>query len=376
MIMENLQQFRQEAYECLGKARDALFELMDAVLLTAKVSSYVELSLSPVFRRSWSSIYEALEDSSPDPEGLMKTYIEKIPQEQTPILVGDHTSWSRPAAVTLRERTYEHAGGGIGGGKPITLGQGYSSLAWIPEEKGSWVLPLRHERITSSENPLTKAAAQLRQVCTQLSLRPISIWDSEYGNASFVKQTVGIAADKLMRLRPNRCLWREPPPYGGKGRPRAHGEKFSLKNPQTWGEPDQQLEITDEHSKVFVVSHWSQLHFRDAAEHPIEVICITPQELGTSRRLKPLWLSWVGETMPSLERLFLLYRRRFAIEHWYRFLKQRLHWCLPKLGTPETSDRWSHLMPILTWQLWLARSGVSERPLPWQKPLGPSALSG
>ena len=43
------------------------------------------------------------------------------------------------------------------GGKPITLGQGYSTIAWIPEAQGSWALPLLHERITSFETPLEKA---------------------------------------------------------------------------------------------------------------------------------------------------------------------------------------------------------------------------
>lgn len=51
----------------------------------------------------------------------------------------------------------------------------------------------------------------------------------------------------------------------------------------------------------------------------------------------------------------------------YRFAKQRLHWTLPKLSTPEQSERWSDLMPLLTWQLWLAREIVIENPLPWQK---------
>ena len=49
-------------------------------------------------------------------------------------------------------------------GKPITLGHGYSTVAWIPEKKGSWALPLRHERITSFETPISKAAFQLRPV--------------------------------------------------------------------------------------------------------------------------------------------------------------------------------------------------------------------
>ena len=34
---------------------------------------------------------------------------------------------------------------------------------------------------------------------------------------------------------------------------------------------------------------------------------------------------------------------------------QRLHWTLPKLRTPEQSERWSDLMPLMSWQLWLAR---------------------
>ena len=76
------------------------------------------------------------------------------------------------------------------------------------------------------ENPVEKAAAQLRLVCQNLPTRPLSLWDAEYGCASFVKQTADIAADKLMRLRSNRLLYGAPPPYTGIGRPRVHGDKF------------------------------------------------------------------------------------------------------------------------------------------------------
>jgi hypothetical protein len=33
------------------------------------------------------------------------------------------------------------------------MGHSYSTLGWIPEAIGSWVLPLRHERISSFETP-------------------------------------------------------------------------------------------------------------------------------------------------------------------------------------------------------------------------------
>ena len=68
------------------------------------------------------------------------------------------------------------------------------------------------------------------------------MWDSEYGCAPFVLKTADIAADKLMRVRSNLCLWSAPPPYSGIGRPRIHGAKFKLNDPQTWGEPVKDIE--------------------------------------------------------------------------------------------------------------------------------------
>ncbi len=71
--------------------------------------------------------------------------------------------------------------------------------------------------------------------------------------------------------------------------------------------------------------------------------------------------------MPPLSQLWQLYLRRFAVDHWYRFAKQRLHWTLPKLSTPKQCERWSDLMPLMSWELWLARDIVADNPLPWQK---------
>ncbi len=129
--------------------------------------------------------------------------------------------------MTLKDRTYEH-GAKVISGKPITSrGMATALLLGFQKKKEVGQEPLRHERITSFENPITKGSFQLRQVCLQLGVRPLSFWDSEYGCASFVNQTADIEADKVMRLRPNRCLWGAPPPYEGKGRPKKHGKKFA-----------------------------------------------------------------------------------------------------------------------------------------------------
>jgi hypothetical protein len=110
----------------------------------------------------------------------------------------------------------------------------YSTIALIPTISGSWALPLRHERITSWDNPIGKGAQQLAQVCQYLQNRPIALFDSEYGCAPLVKVTAAIAADKLMRIRSNRYLWSAPPSYSGKGRPKIHGQQFKLNDSQSW----------------------------------------------------------------------------------------------------------------------------------------------
>ena len=248
------------------------------------------------------------------------------------------------------------------------MGQGYSSIAWIPEESGSWALPLLHERITSFENPITKAAAQLRLVCQNLPTRPLSLWDAEYGCASFVKQTADITADKLMRLRPNRVLYSAPPPYIGIGRPRVHGHKFKLNDSTTWWSPNQILEVNNTKLGRLSLRMWSNLHFQQSAKHSMHVIQVERVDVGDFRKSKPLWLIWVGEQMPTLSSIWYQYLRRFAVDHWYRFLKQRLHWTLPHFSTPEQSESWSDLMPLLSWQLWLARGSIQDCPLPWQQP--------
>ncbi len=364
-----LQTFRKRAYYLLGNGRDALFDLMDAVITSRSLPSFAELSLSRVFRRQWSSLYKTLERSAARADSLMRLYRGYLPAGNRLLLAGDHTAWPRLWSPTLKERTYEHQPASAPGSKPVTVGQGYSSLVCVPEMAGSWALPLLHERITSFETPLEKAAAQLKQVCQGMHERPLSLWDAEYGCARFLQLTANVACDKVMRLRSNRVVYGPPPAYAGRGRPRKHGDKFKLNDPTTWWQPTEERTLVDQQLGHLRLRRWTQVHFRKTATLPMQLILVERLDADAHRTHRPLWLIGVGESLPELDTLWQLYLRRFCVDHWYRFIKQRLHWCLPQLGTVAQSDAWSTVMPLITWQLWLARHAVATYTLPWHKPM-------
>lgn len=106
---------------------------MDALLLTRTAQSLADLSLSCVFRRQWPSVYEALQDTRPDRQQLMKLYIQQLPRSERIVLAGDHTR----KVETVRQNTLKnvptnipHHNWEVAG---VTVGYGYSTLAWIPE---------------------------------------------------------------------------------------------------------------------------------------------------------------------------------------------------------------------------------------------------
>jgi hypothetical protein len=364
MNFEPLQSFRQEIHRLLTKAKDATFELMDAVMTTRHASSLAEFSLSPMFRRHYPSTYEAIEDSRPQRNQLMKLCISRIPIQKYLVMAIDHTASPKPDAKTLKDRTYEHQGKTK---NRVVVGHGYSTIAWLPEGESKWALPLRHERITSWETPISKATWQLTQVLKHCPQKLLVLLDREYGNAKWVLATAKLKADCIMRIRSNACLYGTPEVYSGRGRPAKHGKKFQLTDAENWITPVSSLELEDSVCGRVKVRMWTGLHFYGAAQNQVNLILVERLEpTGSGRLMPPLWLVWTGERTMSLEDIWEKYLKRFGIEHWYRFAKQRLHWTMPSFQTPEQCERWSDLMPLMTWQLWLAKDLVTQYHLPWQ----------
>jgi hypothetical protein len=177
----------------------------------------------------------------------------------------------------------------------------------------------------------------------------------------------------VARLAKHRVLYGLPEPEPTKrfGRPRKHGRRFAFKEPDTWAEPDELKPLQDPHWGQVELRRWSNLHGKTAAD--VEFAVVQAQvHLERVHPPAPLWLLWLPPAhLPvtialDVETMWRSYTHRWPIEPGTRFRKQVLNWTLPQFHTPEAGDRWSYLVCIAFWQLYLARPVVQDLPLPWQ----------
>ena len=201
----------------------------------------------------------------------------------------------------------------------------------------------------------------------------------------------GCRAQILVRLHSGRTFYAEPelPPKRPVGRPFRHGAKFSCKDQGTWPQPTAEHHARSEDYGKVRVRAWSGLHpkTRKAAErYGSETAAVVEGtvilvEVGRlpcgERRRKPktLWLWWHGKSEPDLDPLWKAYCHRFDVEHFVRFLKQKLGWITPRVRHPEQADRWTRLVLAAYAQLLLARRIVVDRRLPWERPLPTGSLT-
>ena len=89
-----LQRFRGGLYRCLGRRRDALFELVDALLAAEAMPSLPHLSLVPVHRRGWGSVYAALAAGEVDTE-LAELLVAHRDGDGAPVFAVDASTWAR-----------------------------------------------------------------------------------------------------------------------------------------------------------------------------------------------------------------------------------------------------------------------------------------
>ena len=85
-----------------------------------------------------------------------------------------------------------------------------------------------------------------------------------------------------------------------------------LSDPESWAIPVARIAIDDPTWGVIEIQKWSQFHFYQSADYPMEIILVQRKGKNLSQRAaKPMWLAWIGEEQLSLIDLWKLYLRRF-----------------------------------------------------------------
>lgn len=367
MQLNKLIEFRQAVYEQgMVKARDAQFELIDTVLTGQRVKSFVELSLSPVHRRKWSSIYAALAEGQLNYRGLRELFLAQVPDDDLMVFSLDGSVWTHQRARTLHGLVLEPQPNK----RNAVAAHMYSKLAWVPEAHRSWALPISTERVPAVGSEVQTGIAQVEWLCTHLSHqgRKVIVADGRYGNHKFFGGISPLPCAAVVRLRKDRVLYREPPPYAGKGRRRKHGAAFRFTDPATWGPPSEDLLFPHPHYGAVRLRRWSNLHAQQDALTVFDVV-LAETHLDQPKRPDPKWFAGLNASDLSARRLWTCYTRRWPIEPAFRFCKNDLHWTLPQFHHTLHCDRWTLLVDIAYWQLYLARDLVRDTPLPWQKRL-------
>jgi hypothetical protein len=378
--INKLIEFRQAVYQHgLLARRDALFNLLDALIAEGPVSSFAMLSQSSQFQRKWPSLYAAIEDGEIDSQWLRTYLARQVPQTGLCVFPLDGSPWPRPRSRVLDDRQYVYQASSAVNGGTITVGYPYSLLEWCVEPHSSWSLPVDPRRVPSTQTPQEVGAEQIQALAEArsdfLDVLDLVAADGKYGNAGFLRSVKGLRCGIVARLRCDRVLYGPPPPRKPhqKGRPRVHGVRFAFKEPETWGAPAEVMELEDGDWGKVRLERWAGLHEKRGADVPYEVIraCV---HLERDKPPAALWLAWLppvrlpASVTVTVETLWRAYISRWPIEPGIHFRKETLGWTLPHFQSKEAGDRWTELTALACWMIFLARPMVADTPLPWQKP--------
>lgn len=400
---QELEQFREELYQNFNNRADTLMELVDAMCSNPEARSVVEYSLTPCFRRSYSTIFKAINEMEWEEgmiAGLVGSYLPQPEKRAFWLLGSDVTTQPRPFAETLPDRGIVHQPNPISGNKPVTIGHEYASTMLLPEAEAglstSWVIPLMTRRVATHEDKELVGSEQIEALLTDPALPFKESFCVDVGDTCYSKpaclhskrhhaQLVSIA-----RLRGNRVLYQQfvPDPEtsddSGTGRPRSYGQRFALKEPDTWPEPDEQLTLIQESRRGkryrLEVKAWHNMLMPGKNKpkripmerYPFTLVRIVRyDEKGKLACRRPMWLLVIGQCRHELtaEVVYQAYGQRYDLEHFFRFGKQKM--LLASFQTPEDvrEEKWWQLVHLAYAQLWMARHVASCLPKPWERNL-------
>jgi hypothetical protein len=401
-----LPQFRGQLFGCLGRRRDELFELTDALLCAeGPVCSLVGLCLAPEHRRGHGALYDAVNHGTVDAERLRQV-LAGLPLPRMfggrIVLAVDATPWLRPDAATSPERLFCHVYGRTRETDQFIPGWPYQLVAALESGPTSWTALLDAVRLHPAEEATAVTAAQLRAVVGRLQSAGhwhigdppmLVVLDAGYDVCRLAFVLADLPIQLIGRIRADRVLLGPAlPPTDGRrpiGRPRRHGAVLTLAEPGSWPTPTTRSATETVRYGTAEATSWDRMHPRLThrgpwAAHPgrlpiVEgtLIRLAVEHLPGQRAAKPVWLwtSATGADAAAVTRCWQAYLRRFDLEHTIRFGKQTLGWTAPKLRSPAAADRWTWLVLAAHTQLRLARPLVVDLHRPWERPLPPDRLT-
>lgn len=377
-------------------------ELVDAICSNPDAHSVVEYSLTPCFRRSYSTIFKAINEMEMDEMAiahLLAPYLPR-PQQRPFWLVGtDVTPQPRQFAYTLADRGMVYQPNPIQGNKPVTIGHQYSTTVLLPEaEEGtspSWVIPLMTSRVTTDEDKELVGSGQISALLKDSKLPfgqslCVDVSDTSYSKPACLHANrhqphlVTIA-----RIRGTRVLYRQfvPAPHETKrpvGYPRRYGERFALQEPETWHQPDEEITVTEKsrRGKTYriEIKAWHNMLMPGKRKpkrlpmhrYPFTLVQIVRyDEKGNLACQRPMWLLAIGDRRHELsaQDIYEAYGQRYDLEHFFRFGKQKM--LLTSFQTPEDmrEEKWWQLVHLAYAQLWMARHVAGCLTRPWERNL-------
>jgi len=374
-------------------------DLVDALCSYPSATSPVELTLSPLFRRTHTALYKSMAETAwedvPLAE-LLGPYL-SAPRGRPFWLMGvDVTSQPRQFGQTVKDRGFVYQPNLVAGNKPVTMGHQYSTLALLPEEEervsSSWVVPLSTARVRTDEDKEQVGARQINQVLDNPELPcygelVAQVGDSRYSKPAYIHATHQ-GHDNLvsiLRGRGNRTFYHAyeyPDGERPANRPKRYGAAFKLPDPETQEQTDQEATLTRTSRRgktiTFTIQGWNDLLMPGKNkparipmwQYPFTLVKITARDQdGELVYSKPIWLIVVGQQRDqlSLVRIFQTYHSRSNLEHFFRFGKQKLLLTDSQIPVTAREERWWILVHIAYALLWMTRHLVNHLPRPWEK---------
>jgi len=402
-IVNKLKKFRTDLFAFFTYRADSTMDLIDAIAGQSSKESTVKISLSTLFRRTYSSITDVVDNLfrrkasvnlKPDEQQEAYFEITEFLLEQCPqpsrrlfeLIAVDCSSTHRIYSEKLEDRGFVHSPTKVPGQIPITVGHQYSTVVYLPERSDPsephWVVPLSTVRVKTEENGAIVGMQQIIAIATSNKFKNklcVSVNDSAYSHGKCLKSANNENnLINISRLRNNRhfhlpisIVDLEKPKKVG--RPKIYGECWTLKIP---GEPNEKItekRFTASGKVLHIqIERWVDRLEKGSNESDpflFDAVKVTVLKAdGTALYKKPLWLMVTGARRRELSLADIAdsYFRRFDIEHFFRFGKQKL--VLGNFQTPDVrhEENWWWICIFSYVMLYHARLLANQVKYPWE----------